>query len=185
MIQAKRAPEPAIPRPTCTTRGRSPGRSVQLLFIPYKSPEHSVQLASGGEAICPRGSVQELGNRAETSGRTILWAQPSSPDAPRTPDLVVSVCSELVRAVAGKIRLPCRRCLPLSVGQTTPTRQTKVCGRFVQNGLATCTTRSGKARSSARQNVLATGRELYKSAWGWQAQAFVLPESSCLFGRPA
>ncbi len=60
----------SVARTFCTTR-----------FIPYKSPEHSVQLASGGEAICPRGSVQELGSRAETSGRTILWAQPSSPDA--------------------------------------------------------------------------------------------------------
>ncbi len=45
MIQAKRAPEPAIPRPTCTTRGRPPGRSVQLVSfrtsrrnILYNSP---------------------------------------------------------------------------------------------------------------------------------------------------
>ncbi len=46
----KRASEPAIPRPTCTTRCRSPGRSVQLVSF-------CTTRRRGGEAICPRGCV--------------------------------------------------------------------------------------------------------------------------------
>ncbi len=69
MIQAKRAPEPAIPGPTCTTRGpfcttrqsnlytsldlyKSPRAICTTRFVLYKSLGRSVQLASRRGTIC-------------------------------------------------------------------------------------------------------------------------------------
>ena len=77
MIQAKRAPEPAIPRPTCTTRCgfctsrgvvlynspdlyKSPGAICTTRFVLYNSPERSVQLAVRGETICTTRSERRV-----------------------------------------------------------------------------------------------------------------------------
>ncbi len=71
-------------------------------------------------------------------------------------------------------------------------RSCLVSERVVQNVPATCTERNGvyrmlfatctdPARCTERASELyRSGRELYKSAWGWRVEGLVLPESSTL-----
>ncbi len=108
MIQAKRAPEPAIPRPTCTTRGRPPGRSVQL--VSFRTSRRNILYNS------PRA-----GRRSARVG-----AFKSSETGPRPADEQSRGLSlDLYKSPDPQNRcLPCRRCLPRSLRQTTPTRQT-------------------------------------------------------------
>ncbi len=115
MIQAKRAPEPAIPRPTCTTRGR---------FCTGRQTGRRSKLTCTTRGRFCTG--RQTGRRSARVGAKSSEAGPRPAD-----EQSCGLSLDLYKSPDPQNRcVPCRRCLPRSLRQTKADNADKADGSF-------------------------------------------------------
>ncbi len=149
----------------------------------YKSPGRFVQIArkplSALSALSALPTAADNADKADGSSQRPLVRAPSTQKPPdpgsagrRGRGLSPQDCLSAGLGPASEL-LAWLLSKNLS-GMNAPPRADRLpVSRRVVQIAAGCTERPG--------DLYRTGRELYKSAWGWRAQALVLPESSTLF----